>query len=72
MKAAQGVKLGRPWTIDAEVSTMIETHRAAGKSLRAIADELNSQNVPTGQGGAKWHASTVKAILDRANVEQAA
>jgi len=30
--------------------------------LWAIADKLNEDRVPTGRGGAKWHASTVKAV----------
>ena len=30
-----------------------------GLTLRAIADALNVESVPTAQGGAKWYASTV-------------
>lgn len=41
----------------------IQSRRAAGASLRAIADELNAGGVPT-KTGAKWHASTVKYLLD--------
>lgn len=37
--------------------------RAQGRSLRAIADGLNVDNVPTTRGGVKWHASTVAALL---------
>ena len=32
-------------------------------ALRAIAADLNAENVPTARGGSKWHASTVKAVL---------
>jgi hypothetical protein len=41
----------------------IRDQRAAGLSLRSIADKLNTNAVPTKKGG-KWHASTVKYILD--------
>lgn len=40
----------------------IQRKRAAGASLRAIADELNAASTPT-KGGAKWYASTVKYLL---------
>jgi site-specific DNA recombinase len=35
-----------------------------GKTLRAIADELNSQSIPTPKGAKTWYASTVKIITD--------
>jgi site-specific DNA recombinase len=35
-----------------------------GRSLRAIARILNENCVPTKQGG-RWHASTVKRVVDR-------
>jgi hypothetical protein len=37
--------------------------RKSGKTLREIADALNSEGVPTAQGGARWHASTVQKIV---------
>jgi hypothetical protein len=46
---------------------------SAGWSLRAIATVLNDCGVPPGHGGAKWYASTVRAVLgepsDRERVE---
>jgi hypothetical protein len=39
------------------------TDRANGLSLRAIADRLNTEQVPTAQGGARWYASTVVNVL---------
>ena len=39
-------------------------NRAAGVSLRRIAASLAADGVPTAQGGAQWHASTVKAVLE--------
>ena len=47
-----------------EVVARIVAAKAGGASLRTIAAELTADAVPTAQGGAKWHASTVKAVLD--------
>ncbi len=63
IKISQGVKLGRPRSVGDDVVKRIRRDRKAGKSLRAIADRLNEDGVPTGHGGAKWHASTVRAVL---------
>lgn len=65
-KKAQGVKLGRPATVSADVVDRAREARNRGHSLRAIAEMLNGEGIPTGQGGRKWYASSVKAILDRA------
>src|SRR5437764_3419001 len=62
-KKAQGVRLGRPPKLPAAVRTRIRRRRRAGKSLAAIADELNRDQVPTAHGGARWHPSTVRAVL---------
>ena len=67
VKRRQGVRLGRPPSLSADVVKRIKRERKAGRSLRAIADGLNDDGVPTGHGGAKWHASTVKAVLDAQN-----
>lgn len=61
---ASGVKLGRPRTLDDATAQRIRDAHAAGQSLRAIAAGLNEDQVPTAQGGAKWHASTVRAVLN--------
>jgi DNA invertase Pin-like site-specific DNA recombinase len=63
VKKRQGVKLGRPRSVSEDVVRRIRRERRAGKSLRAIADRLNEDQVATGHGGAKWHASTVRAVL---------
>jgi DNA invertase Pin-like site-specific DNA recombinase len=62
-KKAQGVQLGRPRELPAKVRSRIKRRRAAGKSLAAIAEELNRDEVPTAHGGARWYASTVRAVL---------
>ena len=63
VKRGQGVRLGRPRLVEQAVVDRIVGERAGGSSLRAIAEGLNQCGVPTAQGGARWHASTVKAIL---------
>ena len=40
--------------------------RNEGRSLRAIADELNRRDIPTARGR-EWHASSVRKILAQAN-----
>lgn len=58
-----GVKLGRPRTLDNATVQRIQDAHGSGQSLRTIAAGLNDDQVPTAQGGAKWHASTVRAVL---------
>jgi DNA invertase Pin-like site-specific DNA recombinase len=67
VKKANGVRLGRPPTIPSSVVRRIHRQRARGDSLRAIADALNRDGVPTAQGGAQWYAATVRGILSRAH-----
>lgn len=64
-KKAQGVRLGRPALIPEEVRERAFGLQESGLSLRAIADVLNDAETPTVQGGARWHASTVRALLRR-------
>ena len=54
MKKAQGVKLGRPSSINQEIAQRIVRERKSGQSLEAIADGLNADGVPTPRGGARW------------------
>jgi DNA invertase Pin-like site-specific DNA recombinase len=63
VKRAQGVRLGRPPVMPAAVVARIVAERDAGSSLRAIADGLTRDGVPTAQGGRAWHASTVRKVL---------
>jgi DNA invertase Pin-like site-specific DNA recombinase len=62
-KRASGVRLGRPVTLPSSVSKRIASERKAGRSLAAIADMLNEEQVPTAQGGRQWWPSTVRALL---------
>ena len=47
-----------------KVEGIIVPLRDAGKTLRAIADELNKASIPTARGGL-WQASQVQRTLDR-------
>ena len=60
---ARGVRLGRPVNLADDVRQRIAADREAGLSLRTIAEALNTEAVPTARGG-RWHASTVRAVLD--------
>jgi DNA invertase Pin-like site-specific DNA recombinase len=62
-KRAEGVRLGRRSTLPVDVQERVVGARSEGMSLRAIADALNADSVPTGQGGSRWHASSVRAVL---------
>ena len=62
IKQSQGVRLGRPRTLPAEVVDRILVEREAGATWSAIADELNNAGVPTAQGGRQWHPATVRYV----------
>ena len=63
VKKAQGVRLGRPRTMPDSVRGRIRQEREQGRSLPSIATGLNSDGIPTAQGGSRWHPSTVSAAL---------
>ncbi len=62
-KKAQGHRLGRPRVTSDQLVARVRLERAQGKSLRAIAAGLNQDLTPSAQGGKKWYASTVAAVL---------
>ena len=64
-KKRAGVQLGRRSGLDDDTVASIRKMRECGMGLRAIATELERIGVPTSQGGARWHASTVRSILSR-------
>lgn len=59
---ANGVVLGRPSGVPDQVVKKIRHGRRFGMSYRSLAMELNRTGAPTGQGGAKWYPSTVRAV----------
>jgi recombinase len=56
VKREKGVVLGRPPSVDDAVVRRIARERRRGRSLHAIAESLNTEGVPTGQGGKRWYA----------------
>lgn len=69
---AQGVRLGRPRKMAAEVSARILRERGEGKSLAAIAEGLNEDGVATARGGARWYPSTVRGVLNSVALDRVA
>ena len=63
VRKAQGVQLGRPRKLPSQVRSRIKRRRRAGKSLAAIAEELNRDKVPTAHGGVRWYPSTFRAVI---------
>ena len=70
-RRAQGARLGRKVGLPEATRQRIALERASGLSLQAIANGLTADGVPTRKAGAKWHSSTVAAVLDslRADAE---
>jgi DNA invertase Pin-like site-specific DNA recombinase len=66
VKREKGVVLGRPPSVDDAVVRRIVRERKRGLSFRAIAESLNANGVPTGQGGKRWYAATVRSVALRA------
>ncbi len=65
-KRLQGVQLGRPRSTPDAVARRVVRERENGASLGVIARGLNDDAIPTAQGGSRWYASTVAALLRRA------
>ncbi|WP_427174459.1 recombinase family protein [Arthrobacter sp. 92] len=52
--------------MSADVVGEITASHASGMSMLAIANGLTERRVPTAQGGVRWHASTIKKVLQGA------
>jgi DNA invertase Pin-like site-specific DNA recombinase len=61
----RGTRLGRPPVVSDDVVKRVKAEREKGATLRAIADGLTCDGVPTGHGGRQWYPSTVKSLLTR-------
>ena len=70
VKRAQGVRLGRPSALSEYVVALIVGWHEEGLSLSEIARRLNSENRPTAHGGARWHASTIRKVLQGQDARQ--
>lgn len=58
---ARGTRLGKQSALPAAVVERIVSQRGDGATWQAIADGLNADEVPTGQGGSTWRPSSVRA-----------
>lgn len=58
---ARGTHIGRRSGISSETLRTIRMLRDSGQSWQRIADALEREKVPTGQGG-QWHAATVRKL----------
>ena len=63
---------GRKPGLPHEVVARIHKEHEQGKSLRRIAQGLNTDQVRTSQGGRQWWPSTVRAVLVRSSPPTAA
>src|SRR4051794_18938762 len=61
----ESAKRGRPAAVPKEVAHRIEREHGLGRSLGQIARDLNTEGVPTAQGGREWWPSTVRSVLRR-------
>jgi DNA invertase Pin-like site-specific DNA recombinase len=62
-KRSQGVRLGRPPSTPKSVVARVRRERAKGRTLKQIADGLNSDGVATAHGGERWHPATVRLLV---------
>jgi DNA invertase Pin-like site-specific DNA recombinase len=61
---AKGATSGRPTVHDVPaLKRHIQAMRSSGMSLKAIADRLNDEGVPTLRGGHKWRPSSVQVAV---------
>lgn len=62
VKRSQGVRLGRPPELSAEVVARIVRERDGGSTWAAIGERLEAEGVPTAHGGRTWWPSTVRKV----------
>ncbi|GAB3586343.1 recombinase family protein [Calidifontibacter terrae] len=60
---AKGVHVGRRSTVPSDVRERVRNLRASGYTYRQIADALNDDQVPTGQGATCWRPNAVRCVL---------
>lgn len=63
IKRELGVRLGRPPDIPVGVAAHIRQLRAGGMTMRAIAEQMTAEGIPTATGGTRWSPSTVQRVL---------
>jgi DNA invertase Pin-like site-specific DNA recombinase len=60
-KRAEGVRLGRPRSLDPAIADRIRTRRSDGATLQVIADELNAEDIKT-PTGRTWSTALVRKV----------
>jgi DNA invertase Pin-like site-specific DNA recombinase len=65
VRKAEGVRLGRPPSIDPVIVDRIVTSYTSGNSMAEIARTLNAEGVPTARGRGTWYPSTIQTVLRR-------
>lgn len=65
VRRAEGVRLGRPPLEPDRLSRRVRRLRGKGASLRAIADRLNAEGVPTPGPADSWSPWSVRSVLRR-------
>jgi len=68
---AGGTRLGGPRLVSDVLRARIVALKDEGATLQSIADTFNEEQVPTVKGGAKWYASTVRAVLRSVEIDEA-
>lgn len=66
---AKGRLPGRRSSLPSDTRQRIHRHRAAGLSLRQVADRLTAEAVPTASGGSRWSGSQVHQAIKSAGLE---
>ena len=65
VRKAEGVRLGRPPSIDQVVVDRIIAESQQGIAMAEVARRLTSEGVPTARGGRTWYPSTIQTVLRR-------
>ena len=61
VKKSQGVTLGAPRTMPAEIRARILSEVETGKGYREVSRLLNAEQIPVTRG-TQWHASTIRSV----------
>ena len=67
--ALAGKRAGQAPPLPDDVRLRIAHEHAEGKSLNAIAIDLNAEGVPTAKGG-RWYASTISHVVRSVETDQ--
>jgi len=66
VRKSQGVRLGRPQVLSADLVARIVKSRQTGSTWNSIASNLNAEGVQTAQRGKCWYPATVRDVFLRA------